>query len=408
MATAYDVIVVGARCAGSPTAMLLARKGYRVLVVDRATFPSDTVSTHMIHAPGVAALQRWGVLDRVIASGCPPVDTYSFDFGPIAFAGSPRPVDGNALGYGPRRAVLDKILVDAAAEAGAEVREHFTVQEITRDGDGRVAGIRGHDANGTLFTEDARVVVGADGRFSMVAKAVEPEQYNEKPVFQGGYYSYWSNLPTDAFAIYARPYEGFGLIPTNDDLTLLIVGMVHDRFENEFRHDVEGTFMKVLDGVPGFGDRIRAATREQRFTSTGELTNFFRKPYGPGWALVGDAGYHKDPITAFGITDAFQQVELLVDALDQSFNGARAFDDAMADYQRHRDESAMPMYELTCQIAALEPPPPEQQQLFGAIAGNQDAANDFASMMAGTLPVPEFFAPEHIGQIFEAASAPAG
>jgi 2-polyprenyl-6-methoxyphenol hydroxylase-like FAD-dependent oxidoreductase len=182
MATAYDVIVVGARCAGSPTAMLLARKGYRVLVVDRATFPSDTVSTHMIHAPGVAALQRWGVLDRVIASGCPPVDTYSFDFGPIAFAGSPRPVDGNALGYGPRRAVLDKILVDAAAEAGAEVREHFTVQEITRDGDGRVAGIRGHDANGTLFTEDARVVVGADGRFSMVAKAVEPEQYNEKPV----------------------------------------------------------------------------------------------------------------------------------------------------------------------------------------------------------------------------------
>jgi 2-polyprenyl-6-methoxyphenol hydroxylase-like FAD-dependent oxidoreductase len=184
--------------------------------------------------------------------------------------------------------------------------------------------------------------------------------------------------------------------------------MVHDRFENEFRHDVEGTFMKVLDGVPGFGDRIRAATREQRFTSTGELTNFFRKPYGPGWALVGDAGYHKDPITAFGITDAFQQVELLVDALDQSFNGARAFDDAMADYQRHRDESAMPMYELTCQIAALEPPPPEQQQLFGAIAGNQDAANDFASMMAGTLPVPEFFAPEHIGQIFEAASAPAG
>jgi flavin-dependent dehydrogenase len=408
MATPYDVIVVGARCAGSPTAMLLARKGYRVLVVDRATFPSDTVSTHMIHAPGVAALQRWGVLDRIVATGCPAVDTYSFDFGPIAFAGSPRAVDGNALGYGPRRTVLDKILVDAAAEAGAEVREHFTVQEIVRDGDGRVTGIRGHDASGTSFTEDARVVVGADGRFSMVAKAVEPEQYNEKPPLQGGFYSYWSNLPTDAFAIWARPHEGFGVIPTNDGLTLLIVGMTHDRFNSEFRHDVEGTYMKIVNSVPEFAERLSGATREERFTSTGELTNFFRKPYGPGWALVGDAGYDKDPITAFGITDAFRQTELLVDALDDSFNGKRAFDDAMADYHRQRDEGAMPMFELTCQIAALEPPPPDQQQLFGAIATNQDAANDFASMMAGTLAVPEFFAPEHIGRIMEAAGAPAG
>src|SRR5437764_5091367 len=185
--TMYDVIVVGARCAGSPTAMLLARKGYRTLLVDRATFPSDTVSTHMIHAPGVARLLRWGLLDRVTATGCPPVDTYSFDFGPITIAGSPRPIDGNALGYGPRRTVLDKILVDAAAEAGAEVREQFIVQEIVRDDDGRVTGIRGHDAGGTSVIEQARVVVGADGRFSMVAKAVQPEEYNQRPPLQGGF-----------------------------------------------------------------------------------------------------------------------------------------------------------------------------------------------------------------------------
>jgi flavin-dependent dehydrogenase len=408
MATPYDVIVVGARCAGSPTAMLLARKGYRVLVVDRATFPSDTVSTHVIHAPGVAALSRWGVLDRVVASGCPPIETYAFDFGPVSFAGSPRPVDGNALGYAPRRTILDKILVDAAAKAGAEVREKFTVQEIVRDDDGRVTGIRGHDANGTSVTEDARVVVGADGRFSMVAKAVEPEQYNERPPLQGGFYSYWSNLPIDAFAIHAREYEGFGLIPTNDDLTLVIAGMDHARFEDEFRHDVEGTFTRIIESVPGFAERMGAATRETRFTSTGELENFFRKPYGPGWALVGDAGYHKDPITAFGITDAFHQVELLVDALDQSFSGTRTFDDAMGDYQRQRDEGSLPMFELTLQIATLEPPPPEQQQLFGAISTNQDAANQFASVMAGTMSPPEFFAPENIGRIMQAAGAPAG
>src|SRR6516225_1288209 len=131
--TDYDAIVVGARCAGSPTAMLLARRGYRVLLVDRATFPSDTVSTHLIHAPGVAALSRWGLLDQVIATGCPPINSYSFDFGPFAIVGSPRPSDGVATAYAPRRTVLDKILVDAAAEAGAEVREAFAIDDVEVD-----------------------------------------------------------------------------------------------------------------------------------------------------------------------------------------------------------------------------------------------------------------------------------
>ena len=166
----YDVIVVGARCAGSPTAMLLARKGYKVLVVDKATFPSDTISTHLIHPPGVAALKRWGLLDEVVALGAPPIDTYAFDFGPLTVTGSPG-TDDSPVAYGPRRTVLDKVLVDAAAEAGAEIREGFTVDEITRE-DGRVTGIRGHDKSGATVTERARVVVGADGRNSMVAHAL--------------------------------------------------------------------------------------------------------------------------------------------------------------------------------------------------------------------------------------------
>src|SRR6476661_181640 len=168
MSKSYDAIVVGARCAGSPTAMLLARKGYRVLVVDRATFPSDTVSTHFIHAPGVAALHTWGLLDGVIASNCPPVDRYSFDFGPITISGTPRPTDGIATAYAPRRTVLDKILVDGAARAGAEVREHFTVEEVVVE-DGVVVGIRGHGPDGRSVVERARVVIGADGRNSHVA-----------------------------------------------------------------------------------------------------------------------------------------------------------------------------------------------------------------------------------------------
>jgi 2-polyprenyl-6-methoxyphenol hydroxylase-like FAD-dependent oxidoreductase len=176
----YDAIVVGARCAGSPTAMLLARKGYKVLVVDRARFPSDTISTHLLHPPGVAALRRWGLLDRLTATGCPPIDTYAFDFGPFTISGSPG-TEGAPVAYGPRRTVLDSLLVEAASQAGAEVREGFTVEEVAIDDDGRVSGIRGHSSDGQTVTEHAKVVIGADGRHSLVARAVGPEQYNQKP-----------------------------------------------------------------------------------------------------------------------------------------------------------------------------------------------------------------------------------
>src|SRR5262245_36995418 len=175
----YDVLVVGARCGGSPTAMLLARKGYRVLLVDKATFPSDTISTHIVHPPGVAALRRWGVLDRLLTTGCPPISTYAFDFGPFTLSGAPGR-DGGRVAYAPRRTVLGKLLLDAAAEAGVEVREGFVVQEVLRT-DGRVTGIRGHGRNGHTATEQARVVIGADGWQSVVAAAVSPSRYHEKP-----------------------------------------------------------------------------------------------------------------------------------------------------------------------------------------------------------------------------------
>src|SRR5438046_273760 len=156
-AVMYDAIVIGARCAGSPTAMLLAQKGYRVLLLDRAGFPSDTLSTHYIHQPGVARLKRWGLLDKVAASApgfasCPPTRQQVLDVGPFALVGTPPPFDGVAEGYAPRRKVLDQILVDAAVDAGAELREHFTVKELLTDGE-RITGIRGHAASGAEVTE---------------------------------------------------------------------------------------------------------------------------------------------------------------------------------------------------------------------------------------------------------------
>ena len=396
----YDAIVVGARCAGSPTAMLLAGKGYKTLVVDRASFPSDTLSTHILHPPGVAAMQRWGLADRLSATGCPPIDTYAFDFGPFTISGAPG-TDDSPVAYCPRRTVLDKLLVDAASEAGAEVREEFTVEDVVIEDD-RVVGIRGHGKDGQTVTEHANVVVGADGRYSKVAGAVGPEQYNERPQILCGYYSYWSNLPIDGrFEVYIRDGRGWGVAPTHDGLTLVVAGWPYAEFEAN-KNDVEGNYLKMFDLAPEFAERMRGAKREARFAGTA-VENYFRKPFGPGWALVGDAGYNKDFITAQGISDAFRDAELCATALDESLSGARTFDDAMGEYQSTRDEHVLPMFEFTCQLATLEPPPPELQQVLGAVHGNQEAMDGFARVNAGVTSPAEFFSEENVGRIFAAA-----
>ena len=406
MSTNYDAIVVGARCGGSPTAMLLARDGYRVLLVDKATFPSDTMSTHLAHPPAVAALDRWGILDKLEATNCPPITRYSFDFGPVTVAGTPHAANGTDRAYCPRRIVLDALLVEAAAAAGAEVREAFTVEEVLVE-DGRVTGIRGHAKGGDSVTERAKVVIGADGRHSLVAKAVDPERYNEVPALAPAYYAYWSDLPTEGFDTYIRAESGRGwaAIPTHDGLTCVVQGTPQADFATT-KKDVEGTYLKGFELAPEFAERINGATRESGFMGAGDLAGYFRKPYGPGWALVGDAGYHKHPITAFGITDAFRDAELVATALDDTFAERRPYEHAMADYQRARDEEALPIYGFTCDFAKLEPPPPEMQQLIGAMQGNQEAQDGFVSVMAGTLPAPEFFGPENAGRIMAAAGAP--
>jgi flavin-dependent dehydrogenase len=388
--------------------MLLARNGYRVLLVDKATFPSDTMSTHLAHPPAVSALARWGILERLEATNCPPITRYSFDFGPVTVSGSPRPANGAANAYCPRRIVLDALLVEAAVSAGAELREAFTVDEVLVD-DGRVTGIRGHAKGGDMVTERAQVVVGADGKHSLVAKAVQPERYNEVPALSPAYYAYWSGLPTDSFDTYIRAESdrGWAAVPTHDDLTCVVQAWPQSQFAAN-RKDVEGNYLKTFELAPAFAERIQGAKRETRFVGTGDLPGFFHKPYGPGWALVGDAGYHKHPITAFGITDAFRDAEALASALDDAFAGRRPYADAMADYQRARDDEALPIFEFTCDFAKIEPPPPEMQQLFGAMQGNQEAMDDFVSVMAGTLPAPEFFGPENAGRIMAQAAARPG
>jgi flavin-dependent dehydrogenase len=391
----YDVIVVGARCAGSPTAMLLARQGHRVLVVDRATFPSDTLSTHVVQAPAVAALARWGLLDEVVSTGCPPIATYSFDFGPVTISGRPRARDGYSEAYAPRRLLLDKILLDAARAAGAEVREGFNMDNVVIE-DGRAIGIQGHDDDGPVELRTA-VVVGADGRNSHVARIVNAAAYNEQPRLQYSFYSYWRDLPVDGFEIFIRPGRGFAAAPTNDGLTMLVVGWPYDE-KDAYKADVGANYLATLQEAPAFAERVARATREAPFVG-GAVPGFFRAPFGPGWALVGDAGSNKDPITAQGISDAFRDAEACATALHESLTGSRPYADAMAAYQQARDAEVGPIYGFTRDLATLAPPSPEMQGLIGAIAGNQQAMDDFVSLNAGTVSPAEFFAPANLERL---------
>lgn len=401
----YDAIVVGARCAGSPTAMLLARKGYRVLLVDRARFPSDTISTHIVWPHGAEILDRWGLLDRLAATGCPPVALdMIFDVGPFALKGGVTDTNAGRGGFCPRRTVLDKLLVDAAVESGAELREEFTAESLIWSDD-RVAGIKARGRNGHSVEERARIVIGADGVHSLVARSVGAPEYDTKPPLTTFYYSYYSGFEADDLEQYVREYQGAACFPTHDGLTLIAAVWPSDRF-HEIRADIEGHVRKVHESAPGVADRMQRARREAKWFGTAGVANYFRKPFGPGWALVGDAGYDKDPITAQGISDAFIDAEMLTDALDAGFSERSPLDEALEAYQSSRDQRVKPMYDFTCQLAMLEPPPPPMQQLFAALHGNQAATNQFYSAITGSVPLPTFMSPDNISRILAGAAGP--
>jgi flavin-dependent dehydrogenase len=398
----YDVIVVGARVAGAPTAMLLAQRGHRVLLVDRATFPSDTISTHLVHPPGMAALRRWGLDERVVATGCPPVTTYRLDLGPHAIVGHPRGLPTASHAFAPRRRALDKLLLDAAAAAGVEVREGFAVDGLEFE-DGVVRGIRGR-SYGRQQVERARIVVGADGVRSSVAHDAKAEVTYEAPTYAVLYYAYWSGLPFDGeFNLYTRGRRGFGTISTADGLTVVAVAWPMDEFEANKR-DVLGNYHKAFETDPGLAAVLRAGRRESRvFGQT--MPNVYRRSYGPGWALVGDAGYVKDATTAQGMSDAFLDAESLTAALDDTLTGRRSFEEALGDHQRARDARTRPMFDFTLQFAGFDPPSDEDVALFAAIAADSSASADFVSVLAGTMPVESFFDEANLGRLLGATAA---
>jgi 2-polyprenyl-6-methoxyphenol hydroxylase-like FAD-dependent oxidoreductase len=293
---AYDVIVVGARVAGAATALLLARAGLRVLAIDRATFPSDTISSHQVQLPGIALLHRWGVLDRLVRAGTPATPRVRFDTGPVVLEGEFPVHDGVRALYSPRRTMLDTALIEAAREAGAEVLEGTRLTDLIVDG-GAVRGVQGTRRGGVPWRATAPLVIGADGKHSAVAQRVGARVYRWRPVGAFACYGYVADLPVGLGEMYQRPGRAVAVFPTNDNLTMVYVAGPIREFA-AFRRDITGSYLDSLDRCGDLGARVRAGRLVGHLRTTPDQPNLFRVPYGPGWALVGDAGVVMDSITA--------------------------------------------------------------------------------------------------------------
>ena len=360
--------------------MLLARKGHRALLLDRDRFPSEMgQSTHLIHPLGAAHLRDWGVLPKIAARAEPFTD-WRVDLHGIVLEGAPPAVDGQYESYGPRRQLLDGTLAEVAVAAGAEFRDGTRVVDLVEDG-GSVAGVVILGRDGKRQTERARLVIGADGPASVVARCTGAKESLREPVVQSNIWSYWEGIPLDHVRLYIREHKGAFAFPASDGTVLVAANLMHDEFVAA-RRDREAAFHARLGEVaPDLRNLLPGAKRVEGFHA-GCTRAFVREAAGPGWALVGDAGMKKDPVTAQGISTAFRCAEMLAEAADDGLNGRRPLEDALAAYGEARDAWLLPYYHFTAQLArfakptdalaayyrAIQPDPDATARLFGCVA----------------------------------------
>ncbi|RGA00959.1 NAD(P)/FAD-dependent oxidoreductase [Microbispora triticiradicis] len=363
----FDVAVVGARAGGAATAMLLARQGLRVLLADRDRYGADTLSTHALMRGGVLLLSRWGLLDRIVAAGTPPVRQTRFHYGDETATVSIRPRLGVEALYAPRRSLLDALLVDAAAAAGAEVRFGVTVTGLLREDSGRVAGVTGHDRRGTRVSVRARLTVGADGRRSTVARAAGARTLRTGTGAGAVVYGYWTGLETSGYEWFYRPGHTAGMIPTNDGQVCVFAGMPAALFRATAGEQgaagtsgggtsgartgggLGGRYHRMLAAATkGAGGRLAAAGPPLRLRTWVGRPSFVREAQGPGWALVGDAGSFLDPLSSHGITDALRDAERLA----REVAAAGGPGSLSGTYAADRDRVIGPIYDAVDRIAA--------------------------------------------------------
>lgn len=380
----YDAIVVGARPAGAATAMLLARRGHRVLVLDRAQRGTDTLSTHALMRAGVLQLERWGLLPAILDAGTPPVDRVIFNYGTRTV-----PIPLRQPLYAPRRTVLDPVIAEAAVAAGADVRYRAHVTGTLRDADGRVAGVTWSDAGGGASAATADIVVGADGRNSLIARDVGAAAVSTGRRSGAAIYAYYEGVPTEGYHWSFVPGSMIGLVPTNDDLTVVFAMVSTHRFLHRLRRDLDGAIPGVLAGhAQDLRDRVAVGqqiTRPRGFPGT---PGWLRCPHGPGWALVGDAGSFKDPSTAHGLSDALRDAEYLARAIDAGLRGRQPMARALHDYERTRDALASDILQGSDAIAGFDWTLDEVQRLhLGISRAMQREVAALSSLPAAQRPV---------------------
>jgi menaquinone-9 beta-reductase len=375
----YDAVIVGARCAGAATAMLLARAGMNVLAIDRQAYGSDTMSTHALMRTGVLQLARWGLLPAVMAAGTPEIRATTFHYGCESLRLSIKPEYGVEYLCAPRRTVLDRILVDSARSAGADVRHGVVLSRLQIDSKGRVVAALLRDADGNSTTVRSDIVIGADGRQSTVAALVKAGTYLNGRSASGYVYGYYEDLERHGYHWHFGENVAAGVIPTNHGQHCVFVGVPGTAFPATFRGNVEGAFLQVLAAnSPRLSDDVSRARLVGRLRGFVGVPGHLRQSHGPGWALVGDAGYFKDPLTAHGITDALRDAELLARAILDGRAGA------LEAYQHERDALSEPLFHVTEAIASFRWNLDEVKTLHSSLSTSMRAECEY---MAG-LPAP--------------------
>ena len=375
----YDAVIVGARCAGAATAMLLARAGMKVLVIDRQAYGSDTMSTHALMRTGVLQLERWGLLPAVMAAGTPEIRATTFHYGSDALSLSIKPEHGIEYLCAPRRTVLDRILVDAARSAGADVRHGVVLSRLQIDNKGQVIGALIRDADGHSTPVRSDIVIGADGRQSTVAALVNAGTYLNGQSASGYVYGYYDGLERCGYHWHFGENVAAGVIPTNHGQHCVFAAVAGDAFRDTFHGNVEGAFLKILAAnSPHLSGDVSRARLVGRLRGFAGVAGHLRQSHGPGWALAGDAGYFKDPLTAHGITDALRDAELLARAI------LDARECALETYQHERDVLSQPLFHVTEAIASFRWSLDEIKSLHASLSASMRAEGEY---MASLPPV---------------------
>ncbi|RYP85362.1 NAD(P)/FAD-dependent oxidoreductase [Nocardioides guangzhouensis] len=353
-----DVVVVGARCAGTAVARLLAARGHDVLLLDRADLPGDTVSTHGIARGGVVQLARWGLLDRVLATGAPAIRDVTFVTADGELHRRVKDRAGVDLLVAPRRSVLDAILLDAALAAGADLRTGTTVTGLLRDRSGRVTGVRTRDGHGRSTDVAARHVVAADGLRSRTVQRLGAATLQGFEADASLFYFYVADVDWRGIEFHVSPDAFAGAFPTNDGQACVWLCRPTPAFtavRSAGDRRSSALLAALDDAAPVLASRVRRGRIVSPVRGCVSPPSYVRQAWGPGWSLVGDAGYHRDPITGHGITDAFRDAELLAEALHDVLEGADE-PTSLGQYAAARDAALAETFDLTRALARFPHP----------------------------------------------------